>query len=300
MPSSDPSPETRRELIFLSRNKCIACDAPTHLQIHHIDGDHGNNSLDNLALLCVSCHTEAETKSRSARQLKPDEIKHSRDRVYERTRRQALQTPPTRAQSGMSHLDALGVHEIRRLRHRVGNDTDKYLKCCGQIASYVEGYGARTTLEMLYLLSDVAHVARINHGPLEAISAISHTCVDIAYVALMQEGIDDDLKSEIYEEVAEIGFEFAYGSIRYERDWSQIYCGLDIICAIIQKGARKKDQILLGAGQTAFQRCVECVDKYDFPEAMQLLEFMRSDALGRNDVEYPRHIFDKIQFRGAG
>ena len=33
----------------------IALD-PIQLDIHHIDGNHGNNSLDNLQTLCANCH----------------------------------------------------------------------------------------------------------------------------------------------------------------------------------------------------------------------------------------------------
>ena len=30
---------------------------PVHLELHHIDGDHFNNELDNLKLLCPNCHS---------------------------------------------------------------------------------------------------------------------------------------------------------------------------------------------------------------------------------------------------
>lgn len=49
-------------IIFLRGKKCEKCHntewlgSPIPLQIHHIDGDHLNNELSNLMLLCPNCH----------------------------------------------------------------------------------------------------------------------------------------------------------------------------------------------------------------------------------------------------
>ena len=54
---------TQDALIALRGRKCEHCgltrwlEQPINLQIHHIDGDHTNNSLDNLQLLCSNCHS---------------------------------------------------------------------------------------------------------------------------------------------------------------------------------------------------------------------------------------------------
>lgn len=36
---------------------CEWCGKPITLEIHHIDGDRTNNSLENLVLLCPNCHS---------------------------------------------------------------------------------------------------------------------------------------------------------------------------------------------------------------------------------------------------
>lgn len=47
--------------------KCYKCnnitwlDKPIALELDHIDGDHSNNSLSNLILLCPNCHAQTET-----------------------------------------------------------------------------------------------------------------------------------------------------------------------------------------------------------------------------------------------
>lgn len=38
--------------------ECIVCRASNNIQIHHIDGNHKNNSVENRIDLCVRCHTE--------------------------------------------------------------------------------------------------------------------------------------------------------------------------------------------------------------------------------------------------
>ena len=46
--------------LILHKDVCEICGSKTNLDIHHIDGDWQNNSLDNLMCLCRSCHTKYE------------------------------------------------------------------------------------------------------------------------------------------------------------------------------------------------------------------------------------------------
>ena len=54
---------TQKPLVALRGRKCEKCGLiewlgePINLQIHHIDGNRSNNSLDNLQLLCPNCHS---------------------------------------------------------------------------------------------------------------------------------------------------------------------------------------------------------------------------------------------------
>ena len=55
-----------KPIIALRGRKCENCgleewlNQPIPLEVHHIDGDHYNNSLDNLQLLCPNCHSFTE------------------------------------------------------------------------------------------------------------------------------------------------------------------------------------------------------------------------------------------------
>ena len=50
--------ETYRKMLLASGRvqECEVCKATENLHVHHIDGDHSNNVLENLTWVCVKCH----------------------------------------------------------------------------------------------------------------------------------------------------------------------------------------------------------------------------------------------------
>lgn len=58
---------TLKPLIYLRGRKCEKCGntewmgQPINLEIHHINGDRSDNSLENLQLLCPNCHSYTDT-----------------------------------------------------------------------------------------------------------------------------------------------------------------------------------------------------------------------------------------------
>lgn len=70
-------PETiATEVLYLSDRTCCICRlAGRKVEIHHIDGDPSNNDLDNLAVLCKDCHSEAHTTQAFSRNLTPSLIR---------------------------------------------------------------------------------------------------------------------------------------------------------------------------------------------------------------------------------
>ena len=59
----------RKVLTEVTGYKCSCCGISEHnslpltLQVDHIDGNAGNNSPDNLRLICPNCHSQSDTFS---------------------------------------------------------------------------------------------------------------------------------------------------------------------------------------------------------------------------------------------
>lgn len=54
-------PQIRDDVVFASDRTCCICRQPERpTQIHHIDEDPSNNDPDNLAVLCMVCHTDQQ------------------------------------------------------------------------------------------------------------------------------------------------------------------------------------------------------------------------------------------------
>ena len=73
-------------LVHLRGHKCECCqldkwqDQEIPLEIHHIDGDHLNNELDNLQILCPNCH--ALTNNWRGKNMSKKEIIPIEDEVF--------------------------------------------------------------------------------------------------------------------------------------------------------------------------------------------------------------------------
>lgn len=60
------------DTLYLSDRTCCVCnEAGRPVQIHHIDGDHSNNTRENFAVLCLLCHNETEVRGGFGRHLTP-------------------------------------------------------------------------------------------------------------------------------------------------------------------------------------------------------------------------------------
>lgn len=70
---------TADNILNSCRHRCCICVSHKRVaNIHHIDGDNSNNSLDNLVALCAECHADAHTKFAMRRNLTDDQIKRYR------------------------------------------------------------------------------------------------------------------------------------------------------------------------------------------------------------------------------
>jgi hypothetical protein len=82
--SRDKIPHTiSTALMVKNRHKCCVCNEKNkHVQIHHIDGNPNNNEIDNLAVLCLDCHSKVTGDEGLGRKYTEDEIKEYK-RIWE-------------------------------------------------------------------------------------------------------------------------------------------------------------------------------------------------------------------------
>lgn len=67
--------------------KCELCglkewlNRPLSLQLHHKDGNHSNNKLENLQILCPNCHSQTDTYSGKSSQKTKEKKKYFEDKL---------------------------------------------------------------------------------------------------------------------------------------------------------------------------------------------------------------------------
>ena len=62
---SNNGPAIRKWVLLSKINECMICGYNEHiccLDIHHIDNDPNNNTLENIGILCVMCHRKVHRK----------------------------------------------------------------------------------------------------------------------------------------------------------------------------------------------------------------------------------------------
>lgn len=88
--------EISAEVIFASDNTCCVCHTPGPTQIHHIDENPANNDIDNLALLCLTCHDKTQVRGGFAKHLTAPVVRRYRNEwvktVRERRNSQGTRT----------------------------------------------------------------------------------------------------------------------------------------------------------------------------------------------------------------
>ncbi len=83
------SAEMAAQILFLSDRTCCVCRVKGKpVQIHHIDDDPSNNVRNNLAVLCLDCHTDTQIRGGFSRKLDDDQVTLYRDDWQRRVARQ--------------------------------------------------------------------------------------------------------------------------------------------------------------------------------------------------------------------
>ncbi len=87
------SPEVAAVVLFRSDRTCCVCRTKGKpVQIHHIDENRNNNKIENLAVLCLDCHTDTQIEGGFHRKLTSDVVILYRDNWLQIVERDRLVT----------------------------------------------------------------------------------------------------------------------------------------------------------------------------------------------------------------
>ena|SRR2546429_834492 len=76
--------QTAARLLVANNHTCCACQTPRkHVQIHHIDGDSSNCAEENLAVLCLDCHSRVTGDEGLGRRYSEIEVREYKRRWEE-------------------------------------------------------------------------------------------------------------------------------------------------------------------------------------------------------------------------
>jgi hypothetical protein len=109
------------QVLFFSDRRCCVCrEKNKAVQIHHIDGDPRNHAVENLAVLCLDCHTETQKQGGFYRRLDAPQVRLYRDEWLRAVGRQVCDP-----QSGLHLKHAGGItresqEQVARLLHENG------------------------------------------------------------------------------------------------------------------------------------------------------------------------------------
>jgi hypothetical protein len=69
------------EILYAHNRTCCVCNIPgLAIQIHHLDENPNNHSIDNLAVLCLEHHEQTQIRGGFGKKLKPADVKLFREK----------------------------------------------------------------------------------------------------------------------------------------------------------------------------------------------------------------------------
>lgn len=112
--------KTETEVLFLSRHICCLCrDKNKDVQVHHIDEYNSNNEIENLAVLCLDCHSKVTGTRGLGKQYSPLEVKRYK-REWENVVKVQFGMATFRKTQNIPKIEKqLFVYEIKRLIHEM-------------------------------------------------------------------------------------------------------------------------------------------------------------------------------------
>jgi hypothetical protein len=169
-PAAKPRVQDERvKVLVLLKNKraCCVCHAPEKaIQLHHIDGDHGNTVEKNLSVLCLTHHDQATAGLRGGQvglgvKLTPDEVRAHKTAWETAVAAELKITKKTAPQAKRKQIELLFEFELTKAKNEILSSRNSKISASRfafltqyVIDEFISGIPYRKAL--LYVFEDIA------------------------------------------------------------------------------------------------------------------------------------------------
>lgn len=288
-------------LQFRADLRCCLCQyvgdlppRPQSGQIHHIDGDSSNGSIQNLVWLCLEHHEEVGKIGRSSRRIHAKTLIRFRDELERRVRRQRRAPRGRREPSRhwfSAALDAGIVLDVYRWRLDTPEEWDEIDEEVRTLGSYPDEMGHPARKAILERLDTLAAGARYKM-PHSVAAGISRVTIDLLPLSFLHGGrrrrpsrTDIDLLIL----ATTIGESLAYDGALKLGDLRIAEEGCDILWRVMSFAVIHNDRRLKEAAAHAFKTALDGATRSGIPEAVDLVNLTKAhgEAAGTRIPEYP-------------
>lgn len=294
-------------VLFDSDRTCCLCRSSNAVQVHHIDGNPGNNTIDNLAVLCINCHDQITKKGGITKNTSPGLVRKYQDEWYKIVRkRKAKQISDVKIRdlSERKVLNLLAIHEIRNIKASLSaiRDVREYEKELNKLRAFVGfEYDSIVKLELMGALSSFT----IFDFKTESASELAYHISCLTTAALPISSLVSSSKSKISKSdkdvllaAATMGFSMCYLPTHRKLDLNIIDAGAKIMWDVLRFLHLNKCRSLEKEILRYFERLKEIAKTKDFNDAYRWLDFMEKDALALDPPlpQLPEDIESKLKF----
>ena len=300
--------KTADELIYLSDRMCCICRGPGK-QIHHIDGHHDNNQIDNLVYLSLDHHDEATKSSGLSRKLSRGLLRNYRNELFEEVRlnREANLPMPKRKTLVVSEdsifqqaFDALVVKEIHQhlqlLNYEKWDEIEEWIQGLDQ---YTYRVGENATQNILGVLFDVASRAR-NSMPGPVATSINSICRSYIYPLNCLHSPPESWSTRMPSFIdcsAAIGAALAYAGSLYLNDGYVFYAGSSLLWRSLRAAVETGDKKLIKKIGIHYRLAVDGAKRSDLQNSLKVINFQKKYARSKEKgpINYPAQ-YEKISW----
>ena len=281
---------------------CCVCRQRGH-QIHHLDGDPSNNSIENLSYLCLTHHDEASRIGGLARKLTAATIRLFRTEWYRAVELGRLPIEPASATPAAFDrdqiLESLAIHEVRKVSHQVrgARSWEALGDACRALSPYALQRSPAISREVLEALHWATTQTR-GGMPDSVASLVSLLCREASPTWNLKSRMRREISPaelQVLELAVDVAHGLSYDGAKYLRSLKVVDDGGLVLWAVLRFSHLNKLDDLRQHVEQAFATSISGArDRGDdpFEDAVRWLEFLRADALAVGDIRVPQMPMD--------